>query len=85
MGAGRQKPATFPWPGSDCVSFPLSQASLTSQDFALSKCFLPQEDTVLATYCGVAGLLAILLLTPREWLASLFLSGWNALRTHRAW
>ncbi|XP_033613332.1 metallophosphoesterase 1 isoform X2 [Fukomys damarensis] len=74
---------SFSWRNRNNPSFVM--ASLTSQDFALSKCFLPREDTVLATYCGVAGLLAVLLLAPGERLASLFLSGWNTLRTHRAW
>lgn len=63
---------------------PLSQASLTSQDYALAKCFLPQEDTVLATYFGVLGLLVVVTLAHLERLALPFPSGWTVLRTHRA-
>ncbi|XP_021120923.1 metallophosphoesterase 1 isoform X3 [Heterocephalus glaber] len=74
---------SFSWRNRNNPSFVM--VSLTSRDFALSKCFLPQEDTVLATYCGVVGLLVVLVLAHTERLASPFLSGWNELRRHRSW
>ncbi|XP_023563265.1 metallophosphoesterase 1 isoform X2 [Octodon degus] len=73
---------SFSWRNRNNPSFVM--ASLTSHDYALSKCFLPQEDTVLATYCGVAGLLAAFGLAHAGRWALPFLSGWTALRTHRA-
>ncbi|XP_005372639.1 PREDICTED: metallophosphoesterase 1 [Chinchilla lanigera] len=73
---------SFSWRNRNNPSFIM--ASLTSRDYALSKCFLPQENTVLATYCGVAGLLTGLVLAHSGWLALPFLSGRTVLRTHKA-
>nr|XP_005001283.1 metallophosphoesterase 1 isoform X5 [Cavia porcellus] len=73
---------SFSWRNRNNPSFIM--ASLTSQDYALAKCFLPQEDTVLATYFGVLGLLVVVTLAHLERLALPFPSGWTVLRTHRA-
>lgn len=64
---------SFSWRNRNNPSFIMG--SLTTRDYALSKCSLPQEDTVLATYCGMAGLLVALVLAHLEWLALPFLSG----------
>lgn len=53
---------------------------MTPTEYALAKCYLPHEATVLATYCVAAGLLAVLLLVHSRLLPSPFLFGWNLLR-----
>ncbi|XP_047382810.1 metallophosphoesterase 1 isoform X1 [Sciurus carolinensis] len=73
---------SFSWRNRNNPSFILG--SLTSRDYALSKCFLPLEGTVLSTYCGAAGLLVVLALTGAGRLASPFPSAWTRLRMHRA-
>uniref|UniRef100_A0A8D2CYW8 Metallophosphoesterase 1 n=1 Tax=Sciurus vulgaris TaxID=55149 RepID=A0A8D2CYW8_SCIVU len=73
---------SFSWRNRNNPSFILG--SLTSRDYALSKCFLPLEGTVLSTYCGAAGLLVVLTLTGVGRLASPFPSAWTRLRVHRA-
>ncbi|XP_069885729.1 metallophosphoesterase 1 isoform X2 [Dipodomys merriami] len=72
---------SFSWRNRNNPSFIMG--SLTSRDYALSKCFLPFEDTVLTMYSGAAGFLVVLILAHFECLASLFLLGWNLLRMHR--
>ncbi|XP_048219460.1 metallophosphoesterase 1 isoform X2 [Perognathus longimembris pacificus] len=71
---------SFSWRNRNNPSFIMG--SLTSRDYTLSKCFLPREDTVLATYCGAAGILVVLFLAHFECLASPFLLGWDLLRMH---
>ncbi|XP_008586272.1 PREDICTED: metallophosphoesterase 1 isoform X1 [Galeopterus variegatus] len=72
---------SFSWRNRNNPSFIMG--SLTPTDHALSKCYLPREDTVLITYCGAAGLLAVLILAHVELLASPFHFGWNLLRKHK--
>ncbi|XP_042539634.1 metallophosphoesterase 1 isoform X2 [Dipodomys spectabilis] len=72
---------SFSWRNRNNPSFIMG--SLTSRDYALSKCFLPFEDTVLTMYSGAAGFLVVLILAHFECLASPFLLGWNLLRMHR--
>uniref|UniRef100_A0A8C5KQE0 Metallophosphoesterase 1 n=1 Tax=Jaculus jaculus TaxID=51337 RepID=A0A8C5KQE0_JACJA len=62
---------SFSWRNRNNPSFIMG--SLTSRDYALSKCYLPCEDTVLATYCGAAGLLMVLTLAHFERLVTPFL------------
>ncbi|XP_073926452.1 metallophosphoesterase 1 isoform X2 [Castor canadensis] len=69
---------SFSWRNRNNPSFIMG--SLTSRDYALSKCYLPFEDTVLTTYCGAAGFVLVLVLAHFECLASPFLFGWNLLR-----
>ncbi|XP_052598330.1 metallophosphoesterase 1 isoform X4 [Peromyscus californicus insignis] len=67
----------------DVLSREASQkGSLTSRDFALSKCYLPLEDRVLTMYSAAGGFLAILILLHFERLPSSFLFGWKLCRTH---
>ncbi|XP_053427242.1 metallophosphoesterase 1 isoform X3 [Nycticebus coucang] len=72
---------SFSWRNRNNPSFIMG--SITSTGHALSKCSLPREDMVLATYCGAAGFLAVLLLAHFELLASPFFFGWNLLRKPR--
>lgn len=60
-------------------SFPF-QGSMTPTEYALAKCYLPYEDTVLVTYCVAAGFLVVLMLVHSGLLVSPFLFGWNLLR-----
>lgn len=60
----------------------LPQGSLTSRDYALSKCYLPCEDTVLTMYCAAAAFLLVLILVHFEHLPSSFLFGWKLCRSH---
>lgn len=69
---------SFSWRNRNDPSFIMG--SLTSRDYALSKCFLPLEGTVLSTYCGAAGLLVVLAFARVESLASPFLFIWTLLR-----
>ncbi|XP_008057307.1 metallophosphoesterase 1 isoform X2 [Carlito syrichta] len=72
---------SFSWRNRNNPSFVMG--SITSSDYALSKCYLPLENTVLTTYCGAAGILVVLTLIHFELLASPFLFGWNLLRKHK--
>ncbi|XP_062933255.1 metallophosphoesterase 1 isoform X1 [Cynocephalus volans] len=72
---------SFSWRNRNNPSFIMG--SLTPADHALSKCYLPREDTVLIMYCGAAGLLVVLILVHVELLASPFHFGWNLLRKHK--
>lgn len=64
----------------------LPQGSLTSKDYALSKCYLPFEDRVLATYGAAAVFLVVLILAHLERLPSSFLFGWKLRKMHmRGW
>ncbi|XP_059102226.1 metallophosphoesterase 1 isoform X1 [Peromyscus eremicus] len=71
---------SFSWRNRNNPSFIMG--SLTSRDFALSKCYLPLEDRVLTTYGAAGGFLAILILLHFERLPSSFLFGWKLCRTH---
>ncbi|XP_034498026.1 metallophosphoesterase 1 isoform X4 [Ailuropoda melanoleuca] len=69
---------SFSWRNRNNPSFIMG--SMTPTEYALAKCYLPYEDTVLATYCVAAGLLVVLILVHSELLPSPFLFGWNLLR-----
>ncbi|XP_045671077.1 metallophosphoesterase 1 isoform X1 [Ursus americanus] len=69
---------SFSWRNRNNPSFIMG--SMTPTEYALAKCHLPYEDTVLATYCVAAGLLVVLILVHSELLPSPFLFGWNLLR-----
>lgn len=71
---------SFNWRNRNNPSFIMG--SITSSDYALSKCYLPYEDTVLSMYCGAAGLLVVLLLAHFELLVPRFLFGRHLLRMH---
>uniref|UniRef100_A0A5F9CFS5 Metallophosphoesterase 1 n=1 Tax=Oryctolagus cuniculus TaxID=9986 RepID=A0A5F9CFS5_RABIT len=71
---------SFNWRNRNNPSFIMG--SITSSDYALSKCYLPYEDTVLSMYCGAAGLLVVLLLAHFELLAPRFLFGRHLIRMH---
>lgn len=72
---------TYAWHLPSSINFLfLPQGSLTSRDYALSKCYLPFEDTVLTTYGSAAGFLMILTLVHFEHLPSLLLCGWKLCR-----
>ncbi|KAM4841151.1 metallophosphoesterase 1 [Thomomys bottae] len=62
---------SFSWRNRNNPSFIMG--SLTSRDYALSKCFLPFENTVLTMYCVTAGFLVFFILVHFECLASPFL------------
>ncbi|EGW00715.1 Metallophosphoesterase 1 [Cricetulus griseus] len=67
----------------DVLSREASQkGSLTSKDYALSKCYLPFEDRVLATYGAAAVFLVVLILAHLERLPSSFLFGWKLRKMH---
>nr|XP_010585166.1 metallophosphoesterase 1 isoform X2 [Loxodonta africana] len=72
---------SFSWRNRNNPSFIMG--SITATDYSLSKCYLPLEGTVLATYCGAAGILLALILAHFELLALPFLCGWNLLRKHK--
>ncbi|XP_023595832.1 metallophosphoesterase 1 [Trichechus manatus latirostris] len=72
---------SFSWRNRNNPSFIMG--SITATDYSLSKCYLPLEGTVLATYCGAAVVLLALLLAHFELLALPFLFGWNLLRKHK--
>ncbi|GAB1301827.1 Metallophosphoesterase 1 [Apodemus speciosus] len=71
---------SFSWRNRNNPSFIMG--SLTSRDYALSKCYLPYEDTVLTTYGAAAGFLMILVLAHFEHLPSSFPCGWKLCRLH---
>ncbi|KAH0512909.1 Metallophosphoesterase 1 [Microtus ochrogaster] len=58
------------------------EGSLTSRDYALSKCYLPFEDRVLTTYGAAVSFLVLLVLAHFERLPSSLLSGWKRWRMH---
>ncbi|XP_050013831.1 metallophosphoesterase 1 [Alexandromys fortis] len=71
---------SFSWRNRNNPSFIMG--SLTSRDYALSKCYLPFEDRVLTTYGAVVSFLVLLVLAHFERLPSSLLSGWKRCRTH---
>ncbi|XP_036060383.1 metallophosphoesterase 1 [Onychomys torridus] len=79
-GAPEVSVPSFSWRNRNNPSFIMG--SLTSREFALSKCYLPLEDRVLATYGAAGGFLAILTLMHFERLPSSFLLGWKLCRRH---
>lgn len=79
-GAPEVSVPSFSWRNRNNPSFIMG--SLTSRDYALSKCYLPFEDTVLTMYGAAAGFLMILILVHFEHLPSPFLCGWKLCRLH---
>ncbi|ERE86166.1 metallophosphoesterase 1 isoform X1 [Cricetulus griseus] len=71
---------SFSWRNRNNPSFIMG--SLTSKDYALSKCYLPFEDRVLATYGAAAVFLVVLILAHLERLPSSFLFGWKLRKMH---
>ncbi|XP_077756048.1 metallophosphoesterase 1 isoform X3 [Canis aureus] len=69
---------SFSWRNRNNPSFIMG--SMTPTEYALDKCYLPYEDTVLVTYCVAAGFLVVLMLVHSGLLVSPFLFGWNLLR-----
>ncbi|XP_058412772.1 metallophosphoesterase 1 isoform X1 [Diceros bicornis minor] len=69
---------SFSWRNRNNPSFIMG--SITPTDYALAKCYLPFEDTVLIIYCGAAGFLVVLILVHFGLLGSPCLLGWNLLR-----
>lgn len=53
---------------------------MTPTEYALAKCYLPLEDTVLITYCAAAGFLVVLVLVHLGLVASPVLFGYKLLR-----
>lgn len=79
-GAPEVSVPSFNWRNRNNPSFIMG--SLTSRDYALSKCYLPCEDTVLTMYCAAAAFLLVLILVHFEHLPSSFLFGWKLYRLH---
>ncbi|KAI5172130.1 Metallophosphoesterase 1 [Manis pentadactyla] len=69
---------SFSWRNRNNPSFIMG--SMTSREYALAKCHLPFEDTVLTIYCGAAAFLVVFILVHYGLLASPFVSGWKLLR-----
>ncbi|XP_045706339.1 metallophosphoesterase 1 isoform X3 [Phyllostomus hastatus] len=69
---------SFSWRNRNNPSFIMG--SMTPTKYALAKCYLPHEDTVLITYCGAAGFLVVIMLVDLGLLASPFLLGCKLLR-----
>nr|KAF6471842.1 metallophosphoesterase 1 [Molossus molossus] len=69
---------SFSWRNRNNPSFIMG--SMTPMDYALAKCYLPCEDTVLITYCGAAGFLVVRILVHFGLLASPSPFGWKLLR-----
>ncbi|KAM5305361.1 metallophosphoesterase 1 isoform 1-T3 [Glossophaga mutica] len=69
---------SFSWRNRNNPSFIMG--SMTPTKYALAKCYLPLEDTVLITYCGAAGFLVVIILVDLGLLASPFLLGCKLLR-----
>uniref|UniRef100_A0A8C9DAU5 Metallophosphoesterase 1 n=1 Tax=Panthera leo TaxID=9689 RepID=A0A8C9DAU5_PANLE len=69
---------SFSWRNRNNPSFIMGM--LTPTEYALAKCYLPYENTVLATYCVAIGFLVVLMLAHFKLLASPLLFGWNLLR-----
>lgn len=53
---------------------------MTPTEYALAKCYLPLEDTVLITYCAAAGFLVVLMLVHLGLVGSPVLFGYKLLR-----
>ncbi|CAO2594327.1 Metallophosphoesterase 1 [Lemmus lemmus] len=71
---------SFSWRNRNNPSFIMG--SLTSRDYALSKCYLPFEDRVLTAYGAAVSFLVLLVLAHFERLPSSLLSGWKLCRMH---
>nr|XP_048275267.1 metallophosphoesterase 1 isoform X1 [Myodes glareolus]XP_048275268.1 metallophosphoesterase 1 isoform X1 [Myodes glareolus]XP_048275269.1 metallophosphoesterase 1 isoform X1 [Myodes glareolus]XP_048275270.1 metallophosphoesterase 1 isoform X1 [Myodes glareolus] len=71
---------SFSWRNRNNPSFIMG--SLTSRDYALSKCYLPFEDRVLTTYGAAVSFLVLLVLAHFERLPSSLLSAWKLCRVH---
>ncbi|KAM9056022.1 metallophosphoesterase 1 isoform 6-T11 [Megaptera novaeangliae] len=69
---------SFSWRNRNNPSFIMG--SVTPTEYALAKCYLPCEDTVLTTYCTAAGGLVLLTLVHAGLVASPLHFGWNMLR-----
>uniref|UniRef100_A0A8D0MZ79 Metallophosphoesterase 1 n=3 Tax=Sus scrofa TaxID=9823 RepID=A0A8D0MZ79_PIG len=69
---------SFSWRNRNNPSFIMG--SLTPTEYALTKCYLPCEDTVLITYCVAVGTLVLLTLLHVGLLTSPLRFGWNLLR-----
>ncbi|XP_066872188.1 metallophosphoesterase 1 isoform X7 [Kogia breviceps] len=69
---------SFSWRNRNNPSFIMG--SITPTEYALAKCYLPCEDTVLTTYCTAFGGLVLLTLVHAGLVASPFHFGWNMLR-----
>ncbi|XP_023610032.1 metallophosphoesterase 1 isoform X3 [Myotis lucifugus] len=69
---------SFSWRNRNNPSFIMG--SLTPTEYALAKCYLPLEDTVLTTYCAAAGFLVVLMLVHLGLVASPVLFGYKLLR-----
>ncbi|XP_055478448.1 metallophosphoesterase 1 isoform X2 [Psammomys obesus] len=80
-GAPEVSVPSFSWRNRNNPSFIMG--SLTSREYALSKCYLPFEDTVLTMYGVAAGFLVVLTLAHFEHLHSSFLFGWKLCRIHK--
>lgn len=80
-GAPEVSVPSFSWRNRNNPSFIMG--SLTSREYALSKCYLPFEDTVLTMYGAAAGFLVVLTLAHFEHLHSSFLFGWKLCRMHK--
>ncbi|XP_051056765.1 metallophosphoesterase 1 isoform X2 [Phodopus roborovskii] len=72
---------SFSWRNRNNPSFIMG--SLTSKDYAISKCYLPFEDRVLAIYGAAAGFLVFLILAHLDRFSSSFLFGWKLCRMHK--
>ncbi|KAG8505176.1 Metallophosphoesterase 1, partial [Galemys pyrenaicus] len=72
---------SFSWRNRNNPSFIMG--SITPTRYALAKCFLPLELTVLTTYCGAAGFLVVLILAHLELLPSPVHLGRNLLRKYK--
>ncbi|XP_070276783.1 metallophosphoesterase 1 isoform X2 [Myotis yumanensis] len=69
---------SFSWRNRNNPSFIMG--SLTPTEYALAKCYLPLEDTVLTTYCAAAGFLVVLMLVHLGLVTSPVLFGYKLLR-----
>uniref|UniRef100_A0A671F1T4 Metallophosphoesterase 1 n=1 Tax=Rhinolophus ferrumequinum TaxID=59479 RepID=A0A671F1T4_RHIFE len=69
---------SFSWRNRNNPSFIMG--SMTSTEYALGKCYIPFESTVLITYCGTAGFLVVLILIHFGFLDSPFIFGCQLLR-----
>ncbi|CAK6447810.1 unnamed protein product [Pipistrellus nathusii] len=69
---------SFSWRNRNNPSFIVG--SLTPTEYALAKCYLPLEDTVLITYCAATGFLVVLVLVHLGLVASPVLFGYKLLR-----
>ncbi|XP_019566916.2 metallophosphoesterase 1 isoform X1 [Rhinolophus sinicus] len=69
---------SFSWRNRNNPSFIMG--SMTSTEYALGKCYIPFESTVLITYCGTAGFLVVLILIHFGFLDLPFIFGCQLLR-----